>query len=154
MSDTSIILWEPQWHSRLRHTFTVCVCFPRRMGNITSVTPAAKYWVGQTAHWGFSVSSYGKNPNELSANPIHLEQLSPVFLAPWSKVEDIMFSWKAIFPQAGVEGWFCNDPSLVHLFSTLFLILLHQFHLRSSSLRSQRSGTPDLESRDTGLVEG
>ena len=130
------------------------VCFPRRMGNITSMTPAAKYWAGQKARWGFAISSYGKNPNELSANLIHLEQLSPVFLAPWSKVEDIMFSWKTIFPQAGVEGWFRDDPSLVHLFCTLFLTLLHQLHLRSSGLRYQRSCTPDLENRDPGLVEG
>ena len=65
-----------------------------------------------------------------------------------------MFSWKTIFPQAGVEGWFRDDPSLVHLFCTLFLTLLHQLNLRSSGRISQRSGTPDLESRDTGLVEG
>ena len=49
------------------------------------MTPAAKYWAGQKARWGFAISSYGKNPNELSANLIHLEQLSPVFFGTMVK---------------------------------------------------------------------
>ena len=38
-------------------------------------------------------------------------------------------------------GWFWGDSSLLHLLYILFL-LLHQLHLRSSSIRSQMSGTP------------
>ena len=35
--------------------------------------------------------------------------------------------------------------STLYLFCTLFLILLHQLHLRSSGMRFQRVGTPGLE---------
>ena len=38
-----------------------------------------------------------------------------------------------------------DDSSPLHLFFTLFLLLLHQLHLRSSGVISQRLGTPDLK---------
>ena len=38
---------------------------------------------------------------------------------------------------------FQEDSSTLHLLCTLFLLLLHQLHLRSSGIRSQRLGTPD-----------
>ena len=41
-------------------------------------------------------------------------------------------------------GWFQNDSISLHLLCTLFLLLLHQLHLRSSGIRSQRLGTPAL----------
>ena len=37
--------------------------------------------------------------------------------------------------------WFGYDSGTLHLFCTLFLLLLHQLHLRSSGIRSQRLGT-------------
>ena len=37
-----------------------------------------------------------------------------------------------------------DDSSAFHLSCTLFLLLLHQLHLRSSGIRSQRLGTPGL----------
>ena len=40
----------------------------------------------------------------------------------------------------GRGGWFGDDSSTLHL----FLLLLHQLHLRSSGIRSQRLGTPAL----------
>ena len=57
-------------------------------------------------------------------------------------------SWKTIFPW--ISGWgrwldgFWVSPSALHLLCTLFLLLLHQLHLRSSGIRSQRLGTPAL----------
>ena len=45
----------------------------------------------------------------------------------------------------GVGGWFRDDASAVPLWCTLFLLLLHQLHLRSSGIRSQRLGTPTLQ---------
>ena len=39
-------------------------------------------------------------------------------------------------------GWFQDDSSALHLLCTLFLLLLHQLHLRSSGIRSWRLGTP------------
>ena len=39
-------------------------------------------------------------------------------------------------------GWFQDDSSALHLLCTLFLLLLHQLHLRSSGIRSRRLGTP------------
>ena len=37
-------------------------------------------------------------------------------------------------------GWFPDDPSMLHLLCNLFLLLLHQLHLRSSSTGSWRLG--------------
>ena len=55
--------------------------------------------------------------------------------------------WKTVFPQTGggEGGWFQDNSSTFHLLRTLFLLLLHQIHLRSSGIRSQRLGTPALE---------
>ena len=41
-------------------------------------------------------------------------------------------------------GWFQDDSSALHLSCTLFLLLLHQFHLRSSGIRSWRLGASAL----------
>ena len=41
-----------------------------------------------------------------------------------------------------------DDSSTLSLLHTLFLLLLHQLHLRSSGIRSWRLGTPVL--RDPG----
>ena len=37
-------------------------------------------------------------------------------------------------------GWFGDDSRVLHLLCTLFLLLLHELHLKSSGLRSQRLG--------------
>ena len=37
--------------------------------------------------------------------------------------------------------WFQDDSNTLHLFCTLFLLLLHQLYLRSSGIRPQRLGT-------------
>ena len=42
-------------------------------------------------------------------------------------------------------GWLGGDPSTLHVLCTLFLLLLHQLHHRSSGVRSWRSGTPAIE---------
>ena len=41
-------------------------------------------------------------------------------------------------------GWFQDDSSALHLSCTLFRLLLHQFHLRSSGIRSWRLGASAL----------
>ena len=55
---------------------------------------------------------------------------------------------KTIFPQTGRAGegggCFRDDSSTLYLLCTLFLLLLHQLHLRSLGIRSWRLGTPDL----------
>ena len=58
-----------------------------------------------------------------------------------------LISWKTIFPQTWgleVERWFWDDSNALHLLYTLFLLLLHQLHLRWSGIRSQRFGTTAL----------
>ena len=40
----------------------------------------------------------------------------------------------------GVCVWFGDDLRALHLLCTLFLFLLYQLHLKSSSIRSQRLG--------------
>jgi len=59
------------------------------------------------------------------------------FLAPGTSF------MKGDFPHE-LEKWgrFQDDSSAFHLLCTLFLLLLHQLHLRSSGIRSRRLGTP------------
>ena len=48
-----------------------------------------------------------------------------------------------LFPWTGMEeGWSQDDSSALHLLCILFLLLLCQLPLRSSSIRSRRLGTP------------
>ena len=39
------------------------------------------------------------------------------------------------------RGWFQDNSSTLHLLRTSFLLLLYQFHLRASDIRSRRLGT-------------
>ena len=39
------------------------------------------------------------------------------------------------------RGWFGDNSSALHLLRSLFLLLLHQFHLRSSGITFQRLET-------------
>ena len=63
-------------------------------------------------------------------------------------------------------GWFQDDSSALHLLCTLLieiinllliiiinLLLLHQLHLRSSGIRSQRLGTPVIENNLVKVTE-
>ena len=68
-------------------------------------------------------------------------------------------SWQVCFPVVpnlfGTRGQFCGrqflhgqgfqgDSSTLYFLCTLFLSLLHQLHLKSSGIRSQKLGTPAL----------
>ena len=52
--------------------------------------------------------------------------------------------WKTVIPWTWGMGWFWDDLRALHLLCALFLLLLHQLHLRSSGIRSQKLGTPAL----------
>ena len=67
-----------------------------------------------------------------------LRQWSPMFLAPGTSFVEDNFP----IDQGGVE--FQGDSRTWHLLCTLFLLLLHQLHLRTPGIRSQRLGTPEL----------
>ena len=54
------------------------------------------------------------------------------------------FHRRQFFHGLGQEGWFQDNSNALHLLCTLFLLLLHQLHLRSSGIRFQRLETPDL----------
>ena len=54
---------------------------------------------------------------------------------------------RQFFHRLGVGEGFQDDSSALHLSHTLFLLLLHQLHLRSLGIRSQRLGTPVLKDR-------
>ena len=64
---------------------------------------------------------------------------SPTSLAPGTGFTEDKFSI-----DQGLGGWFQDGSSTIHLLCTLFLLLLHQLHLRSSGIRSWRLGTPAL----------
>ena len=55
------------------------------------------------------------------------------------------FSGRQLFHKLGGTRCFGDDSSALHLFCTLFLLLLLQLHLRSSVIRSWSLGTPALE---------
>ena len=68
---------------------------------------------------------------------LSVEQRSPNF---WHQGPVLL---KMIFPCTGLgEGLVEDDSSTLDLLCTLFLLLLHQLHLRSSDIRSQGLGTP------------
>ena len=49
---------------------------------------------------------------------------------------------RQVFYGQGRGGWFQDGSSTLHSSCISFLLLLHQFHLRSSGIRSQKLGTP------------
>ena len=82
------------------------------------------------------------------------------YLLPWRGWVFPLHQWPPTFRHQGavwrktifawISGWgrwldgFRVSPSALHLLCTLFLLLLHQLHLRSSGIRSQSLGTPAL----------
>ena len=66
--------------------------------------------------------------------------LSPTFLAPGTSFMEGNFSMD--WAGQGSGGWFGDDSSSSHF--SLFLLLLHQLHIRSSGIRSCRLETSDL----------
>ena len=72
------------------------------------------------------------SPEDLP-NPGH----SSTLLAPGTSFMEgnVSMDW-------GVGGWFQDDSNALQLLCTLFLLLLHQLHLRSLGIRFWRLGTP------------
>ena len=62
------------------------------------------------------------------------------------------FRGRLFFQRLGGGLWFWDDSSALHLLCTLFLLLLHQFQLRSTDIRSRRLGTPGLGNLVSVLV--
>ena len=52
------------------------------------------------------------------------------------------FCRRRVFYGQGLAGWFQDGSSRLYSLCLSFLLLLHQFHLRSSGIRSQKLGTP------------
>ena len=64
-----------------------------------------------------------------------------------------LFGTRDLFPRRQFfyrrrRGWFQDDSSTSRLLCTLFLLLLHQIHLRSSGIRSCRLGIPALDTAE------
>ena len=74
--------------------------------------------------------------------PCDLEQQSPTFLVPGISFWEDNFSTHWGWVGVGGDGL---GMIQVHYMYTFFLLLLWQFHSRSSVIRSQRLGTHDLE---------
>ena len=72
-----------------------------------------------------------------------LEQQSLNFLAPGTGFMEENFSTD--WGRGEEEGGFSIIQATLRLSCTLFLLLLHQLHFKSSGIRSQRLGTPDFE---------
>ena len=76
-------------------------------------------------------------------NHCFVQQQSPSFSTADCFVEDN-------FSMGWGGGWFQNDSSSLHLLCTLFLLFLHQLHLRSLGMRSWRQGTSALHPKYPG----
>ena len=74
-------------------------------------------------------------------------QQSPTILAPGTSLVKDNFSmhW------GGGGRWFQDDSSTLYLLCTLFLVMLHQLHLRLSGIRSQSLGSPGLSHPTYGI---
>ena len=55
------------------------------------------------------------------------------------------FYGRHFFHEPGVGGYFQDDSGTLHVLHALFLLLLHQLHLKSSSLRFRSLGTSGLQ---------
>ena len=68
----------------------------------------------------------------------------------------VLFLWMTVFPRTevgdGLRIIHVHNTHELHLLCTLFLLLLHQLHLRSSGIRSRKLGTPDSEETLRGPV--
>ena len=74
----------------------------------------------------------------------------PSFLVAYTVVPRLsgtrdQFCGRQCFYRLGMGGWFRDDASAFRLWCTVFLLSLHQLHLRSSGIRSWRLGTPALQ---------
>ena len=76
-----------------------------------------------------------------------LKQQSPTFLEPGTSFVEDNFSMDGV----GV-AW--DDPRALHLLRTLFLLLLHQLHLRLPGTRSRRLGAPAQRTQDSSTLLG
>ena len=70
--------------------------------------------------------------------------VSPTLLAPGIGFVEDSFSTDLDWWGKKILVWFRYDLSALHLLCTLFLLLLHQLHLRSPGIRSWRLETPGL----------
>ena len=103
--------------------------------------------------FGCSFSIFGcKKYNQSDFNIDHLVvSMCRVFSYSWCKLyngpqsfwHQGLVLWKTVFPWTREGGWIGDDLSALHLLGTLFLLPSHQFHLRSSGIRS--SGTPGVK---------
>ena len=57
------------------------------------------------------------------------------------------------FSTDGRGEWFSDDSRALHSLCTLFLLFLHQLHLRASGIRSQGLGTPALDISALGFLK-
>ena len=84
---------------------------------------------GNTFQYSCLENSMDKEPGELSST---------------ASQSQTRLSTHACIRWRGERGWFGDDSSTLRLLCTLFLLLLHQLHLRSSGIRSWSLGTPAL----------
>ena len=83
----------------------------------------------------------GTKPHRREGKSGERQQLTPSalirllqFRLQWPRTSFVEDS----FPRTGVTGWCGSDSSTLHLLCTLFLLVLHQLHVRPLSFGSQR----------------
>ena len=132
---------------------------PQGLGHFWNFPPSAPFILPTTPRWTQTISVW----------PLHHPETQlghPVLLPSLQKLRDPLLNTRWLLPEQrsptypvsgtdlvvdsfstswGGSGWFGDDSSALHLLCALFLLLLHQLHLRSSGIRSWRLGTPTLE---------
>ena len=94
--------------------------------------------LGKRKKWEAS-GCKGRNKTYLFADDMIVHIGNPSS-GPWPFWHHGLVLWKTIFPQAGEGRWFPYDSIMLDLLCPLFLLLLHQLHLRSLGIRFQRLG--------------
>ena len=99
------------------------------------------YWGPLARHWGAEKSQPHVALSESwPTESINVTECSYGLCGPHSLRHQGLVSWKTIFPwtERMVLGWCKHTTFIMHL----YLLLLHQLHLRVSGIRSWRLGTP------------
>ena len=150
------------WHflpssiSQQVSTGTLCICvgrhWGRRDGLDSCLWPHGAAREKEEWRGGQSLHLLGQEP---TLTPLSKPAVPNLFCTrDWFHGKDNFFmDW--VFHGLRGGGWFWDDSSALHLLCTLPLsLLLHQLHLRSSSIRFQRLGTPVLNHTLLGSTLG
>ena len=142
---------QPHIHATV-HQKTWHHCFSYSNTNFSLLPPyykLYKFWRSTHTHSNFK--DFCQSPvNRMAASMKQKKWMTRRWILSFPVVPNFFsardwFNGRQFFHGQGGEGRFQDDSRALHLLCTL--LFLHQLHLRSSDIRSQRLGTPILRDR-------